>query len=365
LAIYTPRRKAWTLFALGVYLHAPSVQSVGCALQDGYGCVRVTLVSVGIDEPYESSLEAIEAFAPLLGYHNMLLWRESDFLDDPITKKHSATFKFLNVGTNQSIICSTWKRFCRPYCAAFKPVALIRSLLQPSKVDYVMWVDASKYSNYSLTLQKLASFHVSIQIAVSKLQVGYPFHGPPSMYGAAHCEHNHTLCQSNGAYMQPNRRLHPGWGPWLDQFEWSALQAFKISDPCELSNDLWLENPHLLLANTAFNFVLLQRWLSMALRTPKAFCRSHPQDQAAWAILVSHQRLPILSFDDQYRSKTLPNVLLGLSRGAFQWIDRAVNRASFAQGLSHHADFGSRSLGSCPARRGSGRKAGSGGIERL
>jgi len=312
--------------------------------------LRVTLVSVGIHEPYESSLRAIESMAPLLGYYRMLSWRERDFLEDPITQSNKLAFQLLNNNRNQSIICYTWPQFCRPYCASFKPVALMRSLRQARAREYVMWVDSSKYDNYSTTLWPLVQAKVNVLEAVNQLQEGYRLPGPPSMYGAASCERNNTLCQNNGVYIQPSCQLNPDWGPWRDQFERSSLQIFNVSDPCQAANGLWLENPHILLAATAFNYDLVEEWLTMALERPKAFCRSHSQDQAAWSILVSRQNLPLISFQDPYKLKTLSNVLLGLSTGAFKWIDRSVARIPFARGLSYHFDFGDSSLTNCHRR---------------
>jgi len=270
----------------------------------------------------------------------MLGWTEKEFLDDSITTMHMLKFIALNRYNNESIICQTWKTYCRPYCAAFKPVALLRANQQARDGDYLMWADSSRYANYSLLLWQMLSSNINVLDAVTQLSVDYNFQGSPSMYGVAHCYHDdNSLCESNGAYAQPSRNLELGSGPWLDQFELSALLEFNNRNACAILNDLWVENPHLILEKNTFNHALLLQWLSLAMKNPRAFCRSHSQDQAAWSIIVSEHQLPILAFTDPYRMKSLSNVLMGLSTGSFNWINRSVARVPFARGTSHHSDF--------------------------
>jgi len=301
---------------------------------------QITLVSVGIHEPFESNLKAMQEFAPALGFHKVLSWGEDEFLVDSITVRHRLAFITLERNENESIICRTWAKHCRPYCAAFKPVALLRAFQQMSEGDYVMWADASRYVNYSMLLWQMTATNVTIVDAVTQLGKRYAFQGSPSMYGVAHCYHNNKVCASNGAYLQPAGNVNRSSGPWLDQFELSALQELRPHNACAILNDLWLENPHLLLANMALNHAILLQWLSLALNHPRAFCRSHSQDQAAWSMIVSEHKLPVLAFANPYKMKSLANVLVGLSTGAFNWIDRSVQRTPFARGTSHHDAFG-------------------------
>merc|ERR1712048_57192 len=53
---------------------------------------------------------------------------------------------------------------------------------------------------------------------------------------------------------------------------------------------------NILLRNTAQNRLLVWDWLSMALVRPDGFCASHPQDQAAWALLTQSRGLPFVNF---------------------------------------------------------------------
>ena len=47
-------------------------------------------------------------------------------------------------------ICSKGTRIIpRPFCAAFKPVALLNAMISSDAGDYVMWMDCSKYYDYS------------------------------------------------------------------------------------------------------------------------------------------------------------------------------------------------------------------------
>jgi len=301
--------------------------------------LQITLVTVGINEPYESSLRAMRHFARDLGFISTLAWMEKDFLNDPVTRQHMGAFTMLDSYKNESIICSTWQQYCRPYCAAFKPVVLMRALRE-SGGDYVMWADSSKYENYTILLTEMVYANVTVVDAVRTLVRRSRMAALPSMYGVANCSCNNTICQSNGAYMQPKVKLAAGWGPWLDQFELSALQSFNMIDQCALVNDLWIQNPHILLANTKFNLGLLMQWLQLAIQRPRAFCRSHSQDQAAWALIISKNNLPVLAFKSPYKAKTLFDVIVGLSTGSFKWIERSsVLKVPLGNSSSHQSEF--------------------------
>jgi len=198
-----------------------------------------------------------------------------------------------------------------------------------------MWADASQYFNYSLSLSQIS--HLNVVNALMQLRVGYA--GLPNLYGIAHCDCNNTVCDSNGAYVQPpTLRGQDFLG--LDQFEIMALKAFThrstIINVCEVINDIWIENSHLMLVNTPMNHALLEQWWLAAVQNPEMFCRSHSQDQAVWSIIVSQYRLPIIALQCPYKMKNISNVLEGLSSGAFTWIDRSVSRWPLHGGISHN-----------------------------
>jgi len=77
---------------------------------------KVTLVTVGINEPYESNARAMKLAAPALGFYNVLAWAEIDFLADPLTRQHLSDFAALAGNKTESIFCRTWGKSCRPYC---------------------------------------------------------------------------------------------------------------------------------------------------------------------------------------------------------------------------------------------------------
>jgi len=307
--------------------------------------LQVMLVTIGINEPYETNVRAMVMYSRMIGFYNVLAWTEVEFLNEPLTRLHVKEFDVLKKSTNESFICHTFGKACRPYCAAFKPVALLRAMSDSPSGTYVMWADSSQYFNYSYSLRHHINGSLSVLSAVKMLVAGYPFPEPASLYGVAHCDCGNMVCASNGAYVQPLG--HVGDYPWLDQFELSALQAMCPTGICAAVNDLWVENPHLLLAKTHFNHQLLNQWLTMALQTPKAFCRSHSQDQAAWSMLVAQHHLPILAFSCPYVMKNISNVLLGLAAGAFKWIDRTTARWPLANGVSNHPELADNSIMKC------------------
>jgi len=298
---------------------------------------RTILVSVGINQPYEGNLIGLRKAAQAIGFDRVMLWDEAQFLHDKLTRKHLSKFLELNHSTSESILCKSWGKWCRPYCAAFKPVALLRAMSEAQLGDYVLWADASRYSNYSSTLQE-RNGTLNIVSAVEGLRASaIRFNQPASMYGSATCSCA-GRCASNGAYAEPAVNLVWPFAPWNDQFECSIFQDFNISHASSFIRDLWFTNAHILLENTIFNRMLLLEWLSLALQNPSAFCRSHPQDQSAWSIVASRHRLPLVAFHAGYTFKNISNVIDGLSLGEFCWANRS-DATGFARGLSHYADF--------------------------
>jgi len=216
----------------------------------------------------------------------------------------------------------------------------LRAIGNTEACDYVMWADSSQYFDYTRTLAQ-TTHNLNVHDALQQLRASYKPGELPNLYGVAHCDCDNTVCDSNGAYVQPRGKLLLKNAPGLDQFELSALRALARHstgvDVCTVINDVWIENPHLILANTHVNHALLSRWITTAVQQPMSFCRSHSQDQATWSLIISEHNLPIIAFQCPYKMKNLSNVLQGLSSGAFTWIDRSVPRWPFEQGVSHHA----------------------------
>lgn len=114
---------------------------------------RATLVSVAIGADFERKLQALGASARLGGFDDTLLWSsERDVLADQVLSTplgHQRTFRdifetSLRSGRFDARASRITKSF-RPFCAAFKMVALWRALQQSREGDYVLWADASRY----------------------------------------------------------------------------------------------------------------------------------------------------------------------------------------------------------------------------
>jgi hypothetical protein len=120
---------------------------------------RVTLVSVAIGEPYETSLRKMRGSATGVGFDSTLLWTRREFLADPLAQKHRSAL--LQMQRNHA---ARKKRhpYDRPYCGAFKPFVIFRALNQSEEGEFVMWADASKYHDMRL-------HDVSVHRAISML----------------------------------------------------------------------------------------------------------------------------------------------------------------------------------------------------
>ena len=70
---------------------------------------------------------------------------------------------------------------------------------------------------------------------------------------------------------------------------------------------------------------------------PEAYCRSHPQDQAAWSILVAEHDLPLVDFTREFDNKVFWHVVAELSRGAFSWRDRRDETVPFVHGAQGYS----------------------------
>ena len=104
--------------------------------------LAITLVSVAIGEPYETSLKKMGATARDAGFNRTLLWTRQEFLADPNAIKHRASLEKMQQGHRQR---KKRHPYDRPYCGSFKPFVILRALLESRDGDYVMWSDASKY----------------------------------------------------------------------------------------------------------------------------------------------------------------------------------------------------------------------------
>lgn len=135
----------------------------------------------------------------------------------------------------------------------------------------VIWADASKYFNMSLT--------GDVRGAVNRL-------AGRSAYAFVHCGVNCT---------RRTQRYMP-MGVLLNR---SAIDGFAGLIPQrELGNRLYqrrgLMNAHMMWLASSQNRELARAWTDMALQRPESFCYSHAQDQAALTVLAINRSLPLL-----------------------------------------------------------------------
>ena len=264
--------------------------------------MRTTLVSFARGDVYEKSLRQMqnaEGFAD-----RKLLWTEQELRRDPIFQQHVGTFELLERYTRNA---SHDQR--RPYCAAFKPLMLLRALRTtctgPS--DYVLWADSTKYVDLGF---RLARMRGNLTHAARLLR-------GQSVYALVHCGVNCTV----------------PWGRYIQQRHLIAAttaQAFShMVAPATLFAQRGLLNTHMLWACTPENERLAEAWLQMALQDPYAFCASHTQDQAAFTILAINRSLRMLDPCPKLRPPWLHNVCFDREKD-LRFVLGVVSRGSYA-----------------------------------
>ena len=285
--------------------------------------VSCTLVSVGIRQPYEGSLHTMGQFASRAGFNRTQLWRLPDFLADPLTRLHREK---LNQMDHRDGAAS--KHPYRPFCAAFKPIALWRAMMQSREGDYVMWADSSKYhinqsirGNVHDAMARLRERGLARMSALS----WPPTSSKTYRINWKACRERECL-HSAGRWNQTpwfQRRFPDGWAERAigsaygqltcsamncepDLYHWNrrkravnAVTAQAYHDLIPNITSFWyrphLLNSNILLENTPQNRLLIWDWLSMAIVKPTGFCNSQVQDQAAFTILVLNRSLPIIN----------------------------------------------------------------------
>ena len=278
---------------------------------------RSTLVSVAIGAEFERKLEALRASAFSAGFDDVLLWREHQFLADPVLRTPlvgspaGATFRdvFVGVLRHERFDPRAQKitKSIRPYCAAFKMVALWRALQQSEHGDYVMWADSSRYfANVTLAPGLLRR-------AVDLLRGAVPRPTRPSHVAArwrASSWYDGRLKTGDWASVAVGSAFGlltcSGWDCETDLYTWNGLQQV-ISDRTRAAyseligaSDLLQRplvlNSNILLRNAPSTRLLVWDWLGMAVARPAGFCSSHVQDQVARARIHPQTSLPPAPF---------------------------------------------------------------------
>jgi len=283
----------------------------------------IILVSAAIGQPFESTLEVLRTSAKDAGFDDSLLWHEKDILHDPIVREHFPhLFRAIDdVGRNNFPP--------RPYCNAFKPLAMLRAMLQSQENDYVMWSDASRHYMSPLNGS-------NVRRAVNALN--RMSERPASAYGLAACPFDCT--GSNKCANKERLRTLIGKSSGYDGF--SDL----------VGNPSFWRQPHvvtanILLANTLENRLLVWDWLSMALAKPSDFCFGAFQDETAFSMLVTNRSLPLVNtcpyMNNSVTDKRLYANFYGNTshwQGAFDCYEASKSSAFFLNAIaSHHYDI--------------------------
>jgi len=258
-------------------------------LHSAFICPHIKLVSVGIDEPYESTLNQLRAVAANIGFSSTQLWRRQELYQDPFFVDNRHAFDELSF--KKSLICKKFHRLCRPFCMAIKAIALLRAMTSIAEGDYVMWTDASRHINYSSADLR----DLNACAAVEHLQN----RRAQSMYGMVECTDLKPACDQDLCEINSD-----GIPPLVEE---ATIWGFRhmIPDVPRFMNSQHILTANLLLQNTRYNRMLVQSWLNMALQHPQAFCASSwTQDQAAWTILAFNLSLPLVNPCQNHRARS-------------------------------------------------------------
>jgi len=292
------------------------------------GLPLASLVTVAVGEQHEATAKALEHSAPDAGFNSIFVWN-SDMLQratSSLGPEAAELFDQLYLVGRQVPLARL-----RPYCAAFKPLALWSAMTSRSmrEGEYVAWADAPRYHTGVLkhsvrdaiaVLQgrprqvarrrerrprsgrREEVYRLNTSLAWQRTEwyrmhrgVGRPFPSRAirSAYGQVHCPLDCVRC----TYIA-NNRCHQRELPWLVAILMDTMVAYQDLIPMtfrEFSDLPHLLDSNILLENTRDNRLLVWDWLWMALRRPEAFCISQVQDQAAWTVLVLNRSLPLIN----------------------------------------------------------------------
>ena len=237
----------------------------------------VTLASVGFGQaPYVRARERFRRHAADGAFNSTVVWGESGVREDPLAADPAFAAQFEALGRN---------RQRRPFCAAFKPLAIWRALERGCDGDYVLWADSSP-RHPRQALNWTAGGGPAVRGAIAALRGA-------SAFGQVHCA---SRCELGHEEFFDSTRRMPGLGALV-----SERTSDGFVDLMRPNASVALRRPHLLAANMLLrnepiNRLLVWDWLMMALARPSAFCGSHTQDQAAFTILAHNRTLPLVSF---------------------------------------------------------------------
>ena len=161
------------------------------------GQPAVTLVSAALGPAtYLRPLERFRKSWRAGGFNSSLLWTARELHADALYKRFAREFDAL-----------AKHRQRRPYCAAFKPLAILRALLESCDGDYVLWADSSKYHPKQALNWTRPGGQPGVHEAVAALRGG-------SAYGQVHCKHQ---CDLGERTFMSSSHFTPQQGTLLSQ----------------------------------------------------------------------------------------------------------------------------------------------------
>ena len=231
----------------------------------------VTLVSFAEGQRFVRSQRVLESLVGSHGISRITSFNAASLSQDPLFQQHAAAFAMLK----------NWSRRVRekrPFCDAFKPLALLRGLLD-NDGRWVLWTDSSQWNRPRLT-------H-SVLDATAALEARHI----DGAWGTLHC-------RITGVGARGKTHPRNDWLPAVRKARNYALvssEALNTYVPKDqharvLASEHVLAT-HLLVRSTPAARTIAKKWLEMATEHPSAFCNAN-QDQAALALLHHNERLP-------------------------------------------------------------------------
>ena len=264
--------------------------------------IAITLVSVAIGEPYETSLKKMRATAQDAGFNRSVLWTRNEFLADANAVKHREALEQMQRGHRQR---KKRHPYDRPYCGSFKPFVLLRALLESREGDYVMWADASKYHDMNYV-------GVSVRDAVAVLS-GRSRRPPPRPPKRSISEAYAQTRWFQKRRAVARRATRSAWGVvhchgvdcnsqlfMANYYRWSVNARTLRSYPDTVNSTVRSRRPHImnaniLIENNAESRKVIRAWLAAAVDQPDTFCSSGPQEQAVFTLMVQAAKVPLVN----------------------------------------------------------------------
>lgn len=267
------------------------------------------LVSVAIGAAYEAQLPKLKSTLGGAGFTKSQLWTASNLEEDSIFKKYKVQFeKLFHMKNGYSSIGHQF-----PYCGAFKPLALLRAMLESCTGDYIMWTDASRHLDVGLkganVLDAIHALRQEHDFVARSLNNAWSKVDLRSVSKRSHNIYGQMLCSSTAAYGDLLRKFgvaveeggnddgrklcEPNAPSNLPSVTETAFSSENTSNPSVGSVHINLRN--MLIENSPQNIKLMWEWLRLAFDDPVAFCAPWTPEESSLLYLLARHSLPVYS----------------------------------------------------------------------